>query len=175
MESMRIPDGDHGFGPASNWVRVRTVQIVRTPSPSSREGTADSSQMQAGSECPAAPGSANSMGSRALERIPAQVRNGYDSMPWVRQLASETFRLCLRSEHEHSGTSHLLTLWARFYHVVMPGRASCRLSDVTHKIRKGNATRRTCQLRPNFLIAVSASTMSTGEENSGWNLTESGI
>lgn len=69
--------------------------------------------MQAGSECPAVPGNADSMGSQELGQIPAQARSEYDSMSLVRQRKPETFYLNVQSKRWHLEIPLLLTLRPR--------------------------------------------------------------
>ena len=77
--------------------RRRTVRIVHTPSPSSRGGTADNSQTQAGSKSPVALRNANSMGLRELGRIPTRARSECGSMFWARQRTPATFHLDMQN------------------------------------------------------------------------------
>ena len=129
--------------------RRRTVQIVRSPSPSSREGTADSSQTRAGSECPAAPGNVGSMGLRELGRIRARARSECDSMPWARQPTPGTFYLYMRS-----GCGPLLLALRSQSYLVVVISVGIFISNRTRSDRKRKVTRPVCHPGSTFLITV---------------------
>jgi len=155
----------------TNWHTVRsrrrTVRIVRIPSPSSREGTANSSQTRAGSGFLAAPRNANSMGSRELERILARARSECGSMSWARRRTPETCYLdSMRSKRGHLGISLRLTLRSRFA-LWWQFPSECYTPDPKKECHASHMS---------LVLKLShRPIMSTGEENSGWNLTESGI
>jgi len=110
------------------------------------------------------------MGLRELGRIPAQARSERGSMSWARQRTLETFGLYMRSKRRYLAIPLPFALLT----VSACGGGSFHW-NVTYGTQKRNVTRSICHACSNFLALVSTPTMSTGEENSGWYLTESGI